>query len=53
MVILIVIYINNLKFLNNSIIFNENVVPFIINDIFSIDIDTEADFEVARKAMEL
>ncbi|MDD4082617.1 MAG: acylneuraminate cytidylyltransferase family protein [Sphaerochaetaceae bacterium] len=47
------IYINNLKFLNNSIIFNENVVPFIINDIFSIDIDTEADFEVARKAMEL
>jgi len=46
------IYINNIKDLNSSIILNENKIPFIIDRKYAIDIDTEIEFEEAKKIME-
>lgn len=42
------IYINNLKLINASTILNENVVPFIIDNKYDIDIDTIEDFKTAE-----
>lgn len=45
------IYINNLEKINSNTILNENEVPFIIDEKFSIDIDTYDDLEKAVMEM--
>ena len=39
------VYINNAHTLTSDVILNENEVPFVINDYYSLDIDTEADWD--------
>ncbi len=46
------IYINNIKLLDSKTVLNENKVPFIIDNLYDIDIDTLDDFKRAEKAME-
>lgn len=45
------VYINNLSNLNTNTVLNENEVPFVIDDLYDIDIDTMEDFIKAEKAI--
>ena len=46
------IYINNVHTLNENTVLNENKIPFIINDYYSLDIDTPKDWMELKKRVE-
>ncbi len=45
------IYINNITDLNNDTILNENIIPYIIEEKYAIDIDSIEDLKNAEKIM--
>lgn len=45
------IYINNLKTLDTNTILNENEIPYLIDDMYDIDIDDKEDLELAKEIM--
>lgn len=47
------IYINNISKINTKTILNENIVPFIIDKEYSVDIDTYDDFKKIKDKLEI
>lgn len=45
------IYINNIKNININTILNENIIPYIIDEKFAIDIDTQDDITEAKEIL--
>lgn len=45
------VYINNLNLINRSTILNENEIPFVIDEYYALDIDTQQDIDELNKRL--
>ena len=45
------VYINNLNLINNATILNENEIPFVIDEYYALDIDTQQDVDELNKRL--